>query len=49
MHRINLDYLQFPDEAVRIVNEQTSVEGAKMVARYCLFVELVATLELYTV
>ena len=31
--RINLDHLQDPEEAVRIVKETRSVEGAKMVAR----------------
>lgn len=31
--RINLDHLQNPEEAVRIVKETRSVEGAKMVAR----------------
>ena len=31
--RINLDHLQNPEEAVRIVKETQSVEGAKMVAR----------------
>jgi len=32
--RINLDHLQNPEEAVRIVKETQSVEGAKMVARF---------------
>lgn len=32
--RINLDHLQNPEEAVRIVKETHSVEGAKMVARF---------------
>ena len=32
--RINLDHLQNPEEAVRIVKETQSVEGAKMVAKY---------------
>ena len=32
--RINLDHLQNPEEAVRIVRETQSVEGAKMVAKY---------------
>lgn len=32
--RINLDFLQNPEEAVRIVQETQSVEGAKMVAKY---------------
>lgn len=31
--RINLDFLQNPEEAVRIVQETQSVEGAKMVAK----------------
>jgi WD repeat-containing protein 19 len=31
--RLYLDHLQLPDDAVRIVKEQNSVEGAKMVAR----------------
>ncbi|EDO29788.1 predicted protein, partial [Nematostella vectensis] len=31
--RINLDFLQNPEEAVRIVKETQSVEGAKMVAK----------------
>lgn len=35
--RINLDHLQNPEEAVRIVKETHSVEGAKMVARFGLF------------
>lgn len=48
MLRIYLDHLQLPDEAVRIVNEQTSVEGAKMVARYSLFVALIVAFELHT-
>eukprot|EP00794_Sanderia_malayensis_P019431 gene19431-21353_t len=32
--RIHLDHLQNPEEAVRIVNETKSVEGAKMVAKF---------------
>ncbi|KAK3101973.1 hypothetical protein FSP39_007745 [Pinctada imbricata] len=32
--RINLDYLQNPEEAVRIVREIQSIEGAKMVAKF---------------
>lgn len=32
--RINLDHLQNPEEAVRIVNETKSVDGAKMVAKF---------------
>lgn len=32
--RINLDFLQNPEEAVRIVQETKSVEGAKMVAKF---------------
>ncbi|KAK3739122.1 hypothetical protein QZH41_010524, partial [Actinostola sp. cb2023] len=32
--RINLDYLQNPEEAVRVVKETQSVEGAKMVAKF---------------
>ncbi|KAK2164923.1 hypothetical protein LSH36_57g01034 [Paralvinella palmiformis] len=32
--RINLDHLQNPEEAVRIVRETQSVEGAKMVANF---------------
>ncbi|XP_076446829.1 WD repeat-containing protein 19-like isoform X2 [Babylonia areolata] len=32
--RINLDFLQNPEEAVRIVQETQSVEGAKMVAKF---------------
>ncbi|KXJ24489.1 WD repeat-containing protein 19 [Exaiptasia diaphana] len=32
--RINLDYLQNPEEAVRVVKEAQSVEGAKMVAKF---------------
>ena len=35
--RINLDHLQNPEEAVRIVKENHSVEGAKMVARFEVF------------
>ena len=31
--RVNLDLLQNPDEAVRIVRETRSVDGAKMVAK----------------
>ncbi len=31
--RINLDHLQNPEEAVRIVRETGSIEGAKMVAK----------------
>lgn len=31
--RINLEYLQNPEEAVHIVQETQSVEGAKMVAK----------------
>jgi WD repeat-containing protein 19 len=31
--RINLEFLQNPEEAVKIVREVQSVEGAKMVAR----------------
>ena len=31
--RINLDHLQNPEEAVRIVRETQSTEGAKMVAK----------------
>ena len=34
--RLYLDNLQLPDEAVRIVKEQNSIEGAKMVAKYVL-------------
>ena len=33
-YRLYLDHLQSPDDAVRIVKEQSSIEGAKMVARY---------------
>lgn len=33
-YRINLEYLQNPEEAVKIVRDVQSVEGAKMVARY---------------
>lgn len=33
MCRIYLDYLQNPEEAVRVVKESQSVEGAKMVAK----------------
>ncbi len=32
--RINLDHLQNPEEAVKIVNETKSVDGAKMVAKF---------------
>lgn len=32
--RLNLDHLNNPEEAVRIVQDTQSVEGAKMVARY---------------
>jgi len=32
--RINLDHLQNPEEAVRIVNETKSVDGARMVAKF---------------
>lgn len=32
--RIYLDYLKQPEEAVRVVNESKSIEGAKMVARF---------------
>ena len=32
--RVYLDLLKSPDDAVRIVRESGSVEGAKMVARY---------------
>ena len=32
--RINLQFLQNPEEAVRIVQETKSVEGAKMVAKW---------------
>ncbi|XP_059172519.1 WD repeat-containing protein 19-like [Physella acuta] len=32
--RINLDHLQNPEEAVKIVRETQSVEGAKMVAKF---------------
>ncbi|BFZ14509.1 hypothetical protein BsWGS_17548 [Bradybaena similaris] len=32
--RINLDHLQNPEEAVKIVQETQSVEGAKMVAKF---------------
>ena len=31
--RINLDHLQNPEEAVKIVRDTGSVEGAKMVAK----------------
>lgn len=31
--RINLDYLQNPEEAVKIVRDTHSIEGAKMVAK----------------
>ncbi|KAK6976293.1 WD repeat-containing protein 19 [Biomphalaria glabrata] len=34
--RINLDHLQNPEEAVKIVRETQSVEGAKMVAKFFL-------------
>ncbi|XP_064636625.1 WD repeat-containing protein 19-like isoform X3 [Lineus longissimus] len=34
--RINLDYLQNPEEAVKIVRETQSIEGAKMVAKFFL-------------
>ncbi|XP_013392134.1 WD repeat-containing protein 19-like [Lingula anatina] len=34
--RINLDHLQNPEDAVRIVRETQSVEGAKMVAKFFL-------------
>ncbi|KAL5011631.1 hypothetical protein ScPMuIL_010182 [Solemya velum] len=32
--RINLDYLQNPEEAVKIVRDTQSIEGAKMVAKF---------------
>lgn len=32
--RINLDYLQNPEEAVKIVRDTHSIEGAKMVAKF---------------
>ena len=32
--RINLEFLQNPEEAVKIVRDVQSVEGAKMVAKY---------------
>jgi len=32
--RINLEFLQNPEEAVKIVRDTQSVEGAKMVAKY---------------
>lgn len=32
--RINLDHLRNPDEAVRVVKQTNSIEGAKMVARF---------------
>ena len=32
-YRLYVEQLQSPDEAVRIVKESQSVEGAKMVAR----------------
>ena len=32
--RINLDHLQNPEEAVNLVKETQSVEGARMVAKY---------------
>ncbi|KAJ8298131.1 hypothetical protein KUTeg_024662 [Tegillarca granosa] len=32
--RINLDYLQNPEEAVKIVRETQSIEGAKLVAKF---------------
>lgn len=35
--RIYLDHLQNPEEAVRIVKETQSVDGAKMVARFVAF------------
>ena len=35
--RIYLDHLQNPEEAVRIVKETQSVDGAKMVARFVVF------------
>jgi WD repeat-containing protein 19 len=31
--RLNLDHLNNPEEAVRVVQETKSIEGAKMVAR----------------
>ena len=33
LYRINLDHLQNPEEAVKVVRETQSVEGAKMVAK----------------
>jgi WD repeat-containing protein 19 len=32
--RVNLEFLQNPDEAVRIVRETRSIDGAKMVAKF---------------
>lgn len=32
--RIHLDHLSNPEEAVRIIRETQSIDGAKMVARY---------------
>lgn len=35
-----LDHLRKPDEAVRVVKETGSIEGASMVARYMIFARL---------
>lgn len=32
--RILLDHLKNPEEAVKVVKESQSIEGAKMIARY---------------
>ena len=34
MYRIDLEHLNSPEDAVRIVRETQSVEGAKMVAKW---------------
>lgn len=36
LYRVYLDQLKSPDDAVRVVKESQSTEGAKMVARYTL-------------
>ncbi len=46
--RINLDHLQNPEEAVRIVRETQSADGAKMVAK-CVDTFCVCTLRLHPV
>jgi WD repeat-containing protein 19 len=35
--RIQLDHLKNPEQAVKIVRETQSIEGAKMVARWFIF------------